>query len=207
MTIFLRTHPIDYIQHTYGKTPKYILTDNEYYKIDSIKYALQNRITPIIPDRSESMKNNGKNSDNPFAKNNMPFDSINKHFTYPYMEKLKSSGTKMINRILNEIYMTDKCPECPYKEQCAKKHKYRKLYEPVSPAFIDEKIIFQSPQGKNLYKLRPIYSEGNFANLKSHQEFHKSRRKGQQKVDIDLKLKAIVTNIKKISQNLNLTLL
>ena len=103
--------------------------------------------------------------------------------------------------------MTTKCPECPYKKICAKKSKYRKLYEPASPAFIDEKIIFQSSEGKRLYKLRPIFSEGNFANLKSHQEFKKSRRIGIEKVDIDLKLEAIVINIKKISQHLNVTLI
>lgn len=91
--------------------------------------------------------------------------------------------------------MTKKCPECPYKKQCAKKQKYRKLYEPASPTFIDEKIIFQSSLGKKLYKLRPIFSEGNFANIKSHQEFKKSRRIGIEKVDIDLKLEAIVINI------------
>ena len=82
-----------------------------------------------------------------------------------------------------------------------------KLYEPVSPAFIEEKIIFQSSDGKKLYKLRPIYSEGNFANLKSHQEFIKSRRIGIDKVDIDLKLEAIAINIKKITQHLNITLI
>ena len=62
-------------------------------------------------------------------------------------------------------------------------------------------------QGKQLYKLRPIFSEGNFANIKSHQEFTKSRRIGIENVDIDLKLEAIVINIKKISQNLNVTLI
>ena len=72
---------------------------------------------------------------------------------------------------------------------------------------VDEKIIFQSSEGKRLYKLRPIFSEGNFANLKSHQEFKKSRRIGIEKVDIDLKLEAIVINIKKISQHLNVTLI
>ena len=198
---------IDYIQHTYGKTPKYILADNGYYKIDSLEYAFYNGIIPIIPDRSESMNNNGKNNDNQFAKNKMPFDPINKHFTCPYRQKLKPNGTKMINGVLNDIYMTTKCPECPYKKICAKKSKYRKLYEPASPAFIDEKIIFQSSEGKRLYKLRPIFSEGNFANLKSHQEFKKSRRIGIEKVDIDLKLEAIVINIKKISQHLNVTLI
>ena len=137
----------------------------------------------------------------------MPFNPIKKHFTCPYGKKLTPSGHKMINGILNEIYTTDKCPECPYKEKCAKKHKYRKIFEPLSPAFIEEKRIFQSPQGKKLYKLRPIFSEGNFANLKNHQEFTKSKRIGIKKVDIDLKLEAIVINIKKISQKLNITII
>ena len=61
--------------------------------------------------------------------------------------------------------------------------------------------------GKKLYKLRPIFSEGNFADLKSHQEFSKSRRIGINKVDIDLKLEAIVINIKKIKKHLNVTLI
>lgn len=198
---------IDYIQHTYGKTPKYMLADNGYYKIESIEYAFHNGITPIIPDRSESMNNNGKNQDKPFAKNNFHFDPINKHFTCPYGQKLKPTNQKMINGVLNDEYTTSKCPECPYKDKCEKTLKYRKLYEPASPAFIDEKIIFQSSQGKQLYKLRPIFSEGNFANIKSHQEFTKSRRIGIENVDIDLKLEAIVINIKKISQHLNVTLI
>ena len=93
------------------------------------------------------------------------------------------------------------------KKQCAKTHKYRKLYEPVSPAFIEEKRIFQSNDGKKLYKLRPVFSEGNFADLKSHQEFTKPRRIGIDKVDIDLKIEAIVINIKKIKKHLNVTLI
>jgi len=198
---------IDYIQQTYGKTPEYILADNGYYKIEAIEYAFYNEITPIIPDRSESMNNNGTQKDNPFSKSNMPFNPINKHFTCPYGQKLTPTNTKMINGILNDEYTTDKCPECPLKKQCAKTHKYRKLYEPVSPAFIEEKRIFQSNDGKKLYKLRPVFSEGNFADLKSHQEFTKPRRIGIDKVDIDLKIEAIVINIKKIKKHLNVTLI
>ena len=198
---------IDYIQHTYGKTPQYIIADNGYYKIESLEYAFYNRITPIVPDRTESMNNNGTKNDNQFAKHNMPFDAINNNFTCPYGQKLTPTKTKMIYGVLNNVYTTDKCPECPYKDQCAKTHKYRKLYEPASPAFLEEKRIFQSSKGKKLYKLRPAYSEGNFADLKSHQEFHKSRRIGFNKVDIDLKLEAIVINIKKIKKHLNVTLI
>ena len=137
----------------------------------------------------------------------MPFNPIENCFHCPFGQKLKPTNQKMINGILNNEYTTDKCPDYPYRDECAKSNKYRKLYEPVSPAFIEEKRIFQSPQGKELYKLRPIYSEGNFANMKSHQEFIKSRRIGIDKVDIDLKLEAIVINIKKIAQHLNVTLI
>ena len=198
---------IDYIQHTYAKTPQYIIADNGYYKIQSLEYAFYNGITPIVPDRTESMNNNGTKNDNQFAKHNMPFDAINNNFTCPYGQKLTPTKTKMIYGVLNNVYTTDKCPECPYKDQCAKTHKYRKLYEPASPAFLEEKRIFQSSKGKKLYKLRPAYSEGNFADLKSRQEFHKSRRIGFNKVDIDLKLEAIVINIKKIKKHLNVTLI
>lgn len=140
---------IDYIQHTYGKTLQYILADNGYYKIESIEYALYNEIIPIIPDRSESMNNNKTQNNNPFAKTNMPFDLINNNFACPYGQQLTPTNTKIINGILNNEYTTDKCPECPYKKQCAKTHKYRKLYEPISPAFIEGKRIFQSASGKN----------------------------------------------------------
>ena len=77
---------LDYIQYTYGVTPKYILADNGYYKIEALEHAFINGTTPIIPDRSESMKNNGTTSDNPFAKANMPYDPIKNAFT-AHMEK------------------------------------------------------------------------------------------------------------------------
>ena len=200
-------YAIDYLYQTYGRLPKYILADNGYYQIEALEYAFIHGVIPVVPDRSESMKNNGTQQYNPFAKCNMPFDPYKKSFFCPYCQELKPTGQKMINGLLNDIYTTDKCPECPYHDQCAKSNKCRKLYEPVSPAFIKEKMIFQSKEGKKLYKLRPIFSEGNFANLKSHQEFTRSRRIGIDKVDIDLKLEAIAINIKKIVQHLNITLI
>ena len=48
-------YAIDNIQHTYNKISNYILADNEYYKIETLEYELHKGITPIIPDRNESM--------------------------------------------------------------------------------------------------------------------------------------------------------
>lgn len=104
------------------------------------------------------MKNNGTQNDNPFSKANLSFDFINNNFTCPYGQKLLPTNTKMINRILNNEYATDKCPKSHIKSN-ALKNKYLKLYEPISLAFLEGKRIFQSTYEKKLYKLRPVFSE------------------------------------------------
>ena len=69
------------------------------------------------------------------------------------------------------------------------------------------KKIFLSKKGKEIYKLRTIHSEGAFSEIKEIQEFQQSKRIGREKVEIDLILEAIVLNIKKIRNHLNVTLI
>ena len=52
----------------------YMLADNGYYQIDALEYAFYLGVNPVIPDRSESMKNNGTQQYNTFAKCNMPYN-------------------------------------------------------------------------------------------------------------------------------------
>ena len=68
---------IDYIFSTYGVTPEYVLADKGYFKIDVIEYALQKGIIPLIPDRSESMSQNGTKRNDLFSKTHMDFDVEN----------------------------------------------------------------------------------------------------------------------------------
>ena len=72
---------------------------------------------------------------------------------------------------------------------------------------LKEKKIFLSKKGKEIYKLRAIHSEGAFSEIKEIQEFQQSKRIGREKVEIDLILEAIVLNIKKIRNHLNVTLI
>jgi len=72
---------------------------------------------------------------------------------------------------------------------------------------LKEKKIFLSKKGKEIYKLRAIHSEGAFSEIKEIQEFIQSKRIGRKKVEIDLILEAIVLNIKKIRNHLNVTLI
>jgi len=64
-----------------------------------------------------------------------------------------------------------------------------------------------SQKGQLIYKLRAIHSEGTFSEIKEIQEFKQSKRRGRQKVEIDLILEAIVFNLRKIRKQLNATLI
>lgn len=198
---------IDYIIDTYNIVPEYILADNGYYGLDQIEYAYSRGIIPIIPDRNDAMKINGTYSDNPHAKCNMHFDPEKLEFTCLYNQKLKVDGIVEKDGKLKLRFKTNKCPDCPYKKECAKNNKYRILYEPFNPFFIERKRIFLSQEGQLMYKLRAIHSEGTFSEIKEIQEFEQSKRRGRQKVETDLKLEAIVINLKKIRKHLNVTLI
>ena len=198
---------IDYIIETYDVVPKYILADNGYYGLDQIEYAYSKGITPVIPDINDAMKNNGTKNDNPYAKCNLPFNPKTLSFTCPYNQELTTQGFKIKDDELYIVFKTDACPECPYRKECAKNSKYRELYEPFNPYFFDRKEFFLSKKGKIMYKFRAIHSEGGLAELKEIQEFSQSKRRRLKKVEIDLKLEAIVSNIKKIKKHLNVTLI
>ena len=198
---------IDYIIETYNVVPEYILADNGYYGLDQIEYAYSQGITPIIPDRNDAMKTNGTYSDNPHAKCNMHFDPIKMEFTCPNNQKLKVDGIIEKDNELKLRFKTHECPNCPYKKECAKNSKYRILYEPLNPFFIERKRAFLSQKGQKIYKLRAIHSEGTFSEIKEIHEFKQSKRQGRTKVEIDLILEAIVFNLRKIRNHLNVTLI
>ena len=198
---------IDYIIETYNVVPEYILADNGYYGLDQIEYAYSHGIIPIIPDRNDAMKINGTFCDNPHAKCNMHFDSKKLEYTCLNNKKLKVDGIVEKDGELKLRFRTLECPNCPYKKECAKNNKYRVLYEPFNPFFIARKRAFLSQKGQLIYKLRAIHSEGTFSEIKEIQEFKQSKRRGRQKVEIDLILEAIVFNLRKIRKQLNATLI
>ena len=100
----------------------------------------------------------------------MSFDPIKLEFTCLYNQKLKVDRIIEKDDELKLKFMTHECPNCPYKKECAKNNKYRVLYEPFNPFFIESKKIFLSKEGQLMYKLRAIHSEGTFSNSNNPKE-------------------------------------
>ena len=57
-----------------GINPRVLIADNGYMNDNIIKYAHDNNIRLIIPDRNESSKNKSKNREKHYHKVNFPYD-------------------------------------------------------------------------------------------------------------------------------------
>lgn len=57
-----------------GINPKVLVADNGYMNDNVVKYAYENNMRLLIPDRNESSKTNSKNREKPYHKVNFTYD-------------------------------------------------------------------------------------------------------------------------------------
>ena len=104
-----------------GINPKVLVADNGYMDDNIIKYAYDNDIRLIIPDRNESSKNKSKNRQKQYHKVNFTYNWKTDSFTCPMGEHLHYKNNRKLNGELMRVYSTNKCKTCPVKNQCTKR--------------------------------------------------------------------------------------
>ena len=68
-----------------------------YMNDNAIKYAYENNIRLLIPDRAESSKSKPKNKEKPFAKPNFTYDWKTDSFICPMGEQLLYKNDRKLN--------------------------------------------------------------------------------------------------------------
>ena len=114
-----------------GINPKVLVADNRYMDDNVIKYAYDNNIRLIIPDRNESSKNKSKNREKPYHKVNFMYDWKTDSFICPMGEHLHYKNDRKLNGEWMRVYSTNKCKTCPVKKQCTKSRE-REIIMPQS---------------------------------------------------------------------------
>ena len=113
-----------------GINPQVLVADNGYMDDNVIKYAYENNIRLLIPDRAESSKSKPKNKEKPFAKPNFTYDWKTDSFICPMGEQLLYKNDRKLNGEWMRVYSTNKCKTCPVKNQCTKS-RVKEIFEPV----------------------------------------------------------------------------
>ena len=189
-----------------GINPKVLVADNGYMDDNIIKYTYDNNIRLIIPDRNESSKNKSKNRQKPYHKVNFTYNWKTDSFTCPMGEQLHYKNNRKLNGELMRVYSTNKCKNCPVKNQCTKS-RVKEIFEHANDLRWKMKADYQTPEGKTYYKKRANLNEAHFGLLRNARNFQKLNRNGIKNAEKELTLRSIAHNIQKIHEKLNATLI
>ena len=189
-----------------GINPKVLVADNGYMDDNVIKFAYENNIRLLIPDRKESSKTKSKNREKPYHKVNFTYDWKTDSFICPMGEYLHYKNNRKLNGVWMRVYSTNQCKNCPVKNQCTKS-RVREIFEPVDDLRWKMKADFQSPEGKIYYKKRANLNEAHFGLLRNARNFQKLNRTGMKNAEKELTIRSIAHNIQKIHEKLNATLI
>jgi hypothetical protein len=189
-----------------GINPKVLVADNGYMDDNVIKYAHDNNIRLIIPDRNESSKNKSKNREKPYHKVNFTYNWKTDSFICPMGENLHYKNDRKLNGEWMRVYSTNKCKTCTVKNQCTKS-RVREIFEPADDLRWKMKADYQTPEGKIYYKKRANLNEAHFGLLRNARNFQKLNRNGMKNAEKELTLRSIAHNIQKIHEKLNATLI
>ena len=194
------------IKRQMGINPKVLVADNGYMDDNVIKFAYDNNIRLIIPDRSDSSKSKPKNKEKTYAKPNFTYNWKTDSFTCPMDQHLHYKNDRKLNGELKRVYSTIKCKTCPVKNQCTQS-RVREIFEPVNDLRWKMKADYQSPEGKHYYKKRANINEAHFGLLRNARNFQKLNRNGMKNAEKELTIRSIAHNIQKIHEKLNATLI
>lgn len=189
-----------------GINPKVLVADNGYMDDNIIKYAYDNDIRLIIPDRNESSKNKSKNRQKQYHKVNFTYNWKTDSFTCPMGEQLHYKNNRKLNGELMRVYSTNKCKTCPVKNQCTKS-RVKEIFEHANNLRWKMKAYYQTPEGKAYYKKRANLNEAHFGLLRNARNFQKLNRNGIKNAEKELTLRSIAHNIQKIHEKLNATVI
>ena len=89
-----------------GINPKVLVADNGYMNDNVIKYANDNNIRLLIPDRSQSSAAKSKKDENPYAKAKFIYDWKTDSFICPEGQHLHYKNDRKLNGELNRVYST-----------------------------------------------------------------------------------------------------
>ncbi len=189
-----------------GINPKVLVADNGYMNDNVIKYAYENNIRLLIPDRAESSKSKPKNKEKQYAKANFIYEWKTDSFICPIGEHLHYKNDRKLNGEWMRVFSTNKCKTCPVKNQCTQS-RVREIFEPVNDLRWKMKADFKSPEGKIYYKKRANLNEAHFGLLRNARNFQKLNRTGMKNAEKELTIRSIAHNIQKIHEKLNATLI
>ena len=170
-------------------------------------YLAENKQESYIKPQNyeQTKKNKNKKKKHPYAKYNFEYNEETDTFTCPGGETLTLRGEKKSKsgtgyEAKKGVYYTEKCHQCPHRDQCTKskdgirKLEHSKLFHKYSRQSLDN---ITSEKGITLRINRSIQVEGAFGVLKEDYGFRRFLPRGKKNVKTEMLFHCFAYNFKK----------
>lgn len=168
-------------------------------------YLAENKQESYIKPQNYEQTKKNKKKKHPYAKYNFEYNEETDTFTCPGGETLTLRGEKKSKsgtgyESKKGVYYTEKCYQCPHRDQCTKskdgirKLEHSKLFHKYSRQSLDN---ITSEKGITLRINRSIQVEGAFGVLKEDYGFRRFLTRGKKNVKTEMLFHCFAYNFKK----------
>lgn len=194
----------------YGNWPECVCADAGYGSYDNYKWLEEEKIQSFIKPQFWQKRRENKKKDR-FRYYNFAENSEGK-LLCPEGHEMEALGSWIPSRQDGRYtkvkikYMCRHCKECPFKEQCTPKKDYKYITKTAELERLqhEAEVRLNSEAGKEARKQRAIQAEGTFGQIKEDYRYIRLRRRGKEKVEMELYLVAIGHNLRKMYKVLDM---
>ena len=179
----------------FGLKPKRLAADTAYGTGKFLAWIVGKGITPHIPVRDFSQRDDGT-----FSRSDFRFDKDRNIYVCPAGKLLKTTGRVLSGYMLRYTASTYACGPCPLKSKCCPNTSQRIVPRDVNEDVRDHaRALMGSPEfDKSRDERKKV--EMRFAHLKTHHRFERMRLRGLSGARDEFHLAAIVQNLKTLAE-------
>jgi transposase len=188
---------IDRTAERMGLKPERIAADTAYGTGKFLAWIVGKGITPHIPVRDFSQRDDGT-----FSRGDFKFDKDRNVYVCPASKLLKTTGRILSGYVLRYTASTFDCGPCPIKSKCCPNTPQRIVPRDVNEDARDHaRTLMGTPEfDKSRDERKKI--EMRFAHLKTHHRFERMRLRGLSGARDEFHLAAIVQNLKTLANHI-----
>jgi len=210
-TTTLKKH-LEGFEQLYQKQSKEIVADAAYGSQENYEYLSQKNIEGYVKYNTYDKEQSQKETDNPFAIEQLKYDKEGDFYVCPHGDKLTKikEGIRSTNtgyKVELSYYQASQCEGCPLRALCHQQEGNRVIEVNHKVKALREKArgLLQSEKGKAHLRKRSVEVESVFGQIKFNNGFNRFRLRGLIKVELEFLLVAIAHNLRKLSVQMGKT--
>jgi transposase len=184
-------------EETLGLKPDRLVADTAYGTGKFLGWLVGTGITPHIPVRDKSDREDGT-----FSRSDFTFDRERNVYVCPADKLLKTTGNVGSDHKVRYFALKRDCDACPLKPQCCPNTPSRKVTRDVEEDARDRARSFIGTPEFDRSRDERKKVEMRFAHLKTHHRFERMRLRGLSGARDEFHLAAIVQNLKTLAKHI-----